>query len=388
MRNGFLGITAATLAMIGLAFNPTVVHAAKTEATTMPSSYAEVIALLRKASMPVQQLGSDGRVAVTLAAGRVVAMRFSNDGQNLLWSNPILDDTQLVKMHPDKLVGGYGGDRLWFSPELIYNWDGKPDWRTFANYKTPAAMDPGAYEIVKQDSESITLHAKGELAVHGADRHVGFDVQRTIRMAESPLPKSDPLMQGVDYVGIETSHVLKVAEGTRVGTIDLWHLMQVPAGAVLIVPTKKTASPAQTRVLTYAAPGAWIQKRDHIMWRYDGTAQTKLGLSSAALTGRSAVLRELEPGRWCMIVRQFPVDPKGRYGDHPYEVPRSDQAFQAWDGFGFGEMEFHSTVLDAELGPREIKESDQLWAFGGSAEAISALALRLLAVDVGYVMQP
>jgi hypothetical protein len=388
MRKGYLGITAAAMAMTGFAFDPTVVNAATTEATTMQSSYAQVSAHLRKASIPVAELGSDAKVAVTLAAGRVVAMRFSNEGKNLLWSNPLLSDTQLVKMHPEKLIGGYGGDRLWLSPELIYSWDGKPDWKAFANYKTPAAMDPGAYEIVKKDSQSITLHATGELVVHGADRRVGFDVLRTIRMAESPLPKSNPLMQGVDYVGIETSHVLKVAAGTRVGTIDLWHLMQVPAGAVLIVPIKKTASPVQMRPLSYAAPGGWTEEPGHILWRFGGTAHAKFGLSSAALTGRSAVLRELEPGRWCMIVRQYPVDPKGKYGDHPYGEPRSDQAFQAWDGFGFGEVEFHSTVLDAELGPRELKESDQLWAFGGSAQAISALAFRLLAVDVGSVMKP
>jgi hypothetical protein len=46
-----------------------------------------------------------------------------------------------------------------------------------------------------------------------------------------------------------------------------------------------------------------------------------------------------------MIIRDFSVDPDAAYADHPYAIPRFDQAFQAWDGFGFGEMEFCSSGL-------------------------------------------
>jgi hypothetical protein len=45
-------------------------------------------------------------------------------------------------------------------------------------------------------------------------------------------------------------------------------------------------------------------------------------------------------------------------------------------------MEFHSPVLDAERGPRDLREKDQLWAFGGSAQTILALADILLHVDI------
>jgi hypothetical protein len=68
-------------------------------------------------------------------------------------------------------------------------------------------------------------------------------------------------------------------------------------------------------------------------------------------------------------------------------VPRNDQALQAWDGYGFGEMEYHSPVLDGERGPRELAESDQLWAFGGAAQPIVALASRLLRLDIAYVIE-
>src|SRR5438128_2232403 len=98
-------------------------------------TYAQVVGNLTKASVPLRQLDGPGNVAVTLASGRVVALAFSEDGPDLLWSNPKLGDTDLVKTTPEKLVGGFGGDRLWFAPELDYYWDGKPDWKTFANNK-------------------------------------------------------------------------------------------------------------------------------------------------------------------------------------------------------------------------------------------------------------
>lgn len=368
----------AIVLLIGVTF----VNAAE---QASPPTYSSVVADLRKASVPIREIGTKGKIAVTLAAGRVVAMSFSTNDINLLWSHPQLGDTELVKEKPETLSGGFGGDRLWFAPELAYNWDGKPNWDTFANYKTPSAMDPGAYEFDKHDARSVSLHATGQLPVHGTNHKVGFDVSRDIRVVDAPLSPDHPLMLAVQYVGIETSHVLNIIEGTHKGQLDLWHLLQAPVGSVLIVPIKQAASGTQVKPLSYGLPGAWVEKPDHIMWRYGGEARAKFGLSAAALTGRTAILRELNPGRWCLIVREFPVQPTSIYGDHPYGLPRTDQAFQAWDGYGFGEMEFHSPVLDSERGPRRLTESDRLWAFGGTAQQMTGLAKELLAVDIGYI---
>jgi hypothetical protein len=351
---------------------------------TQPS-YATIVGQLEQASIPLRQLGDRGRAAVTLAGGRLVAMAFSPDAQNLLWSNPMLADSALVRTRPEALVGGLGGDRLWFSPELAYNWCGKPNWQSLENYKTPAEMDPGAYRFVNGDATSVTLQAAGKLPVHGQEHRVGFDVQRSIRTVDAPIARSDVLMSGVDYVGVEASHRLRITDDTRHGVIDLWHLLQIPVGSILVVPLKQTNF--REPPLSYALPGGWTEKPDHIMWRYGGEAQAKLGLSASVLTGRSAVFRRLDSDRWCMLVRDFSVLPSAQYCDYPYGIQRTDQAFQAWDGLGFGEMEFHSPALNAELGPREYTETDRLWAFGGSAQAIKALAHHLLNVDVGYVLQ-
>ena len=134
--------------------------------------------------------------------------------------------------------------------------------------------------------------------------------------------------------------------------------------------------------MSYGLPGAWQVTPNALVWRFQGSANAKLGIAAAALTGRAAVFRRLEADRWCLMVRQFPADPSARYGDHPHGVPRTDQLFQAWDGMGVGEMEYHSPVLDAEKGPRTWQDRDYLWAFGGPADAIAALANSLLNVDV------
>jgi hypothetical protein len=350
--------------------------------------YKTVVNNLRKASVPTRELEGEGYVSVTLAAGRVVAMAFSKDGANLLWSSPQLDNTHAVETAPETLVGGFGGDRLWFSPELDYHWSGAPDWKGFTNYKAPAVTDPGNYQFVDAGEGAVGVHANGVLTAHDPGQtRIGFDVQRTIRMTPPPLPKTDPLMQGIQYVGIEASHSLKIDDAAKVGRMDLWHLLQTPVGSVLIVPLNPKATAAQRQPLSYGLPGGWVAKPEYILWTYDGKAHAKFGLPGIALTGRTAVLRKLEAGQWCLVVRQFPTDSKAIYGDHPYGVSRSDQVFQAWDGYGFGEMEYHSPILDARSGPRELRESDHLWAFGGSAKGIAALAIRLLGVDTADVMK-
>jgi len=150
-------------------------------------------------------------------------------------------------------------------------------------------------------------------------------------------------------------------------------------GSILIVPL---APGCRTQPLSYGLPGGWRTTSNSVIWRIEGHANAKMGIAAEALTGRAGILRRLPTNEWCLIVRQFPVDESARYGDHPVGVPRDDQVFQAWDGLGFGEMEFHSPVLDAARGPRKLRQTDQLWAFGGAEQAIAAVADNLLNVDI------
>ena len=341
--------------------------------------YSQVITDLTRAGIPVRELHGNGHVAVIPAAGRILALAFSKAGPNLLWSNPALGDTALVKATPEKLVGGFGGERLWFAPELRYHWLGEPDWRGLKNYQVPPDTDPGRYAFFDVGPDVVALTGMGRLPVRGSEQYLDFAVERRIRLTEPPLPFNHPQMRGVDFAGVETAQTLTIDKGTRSGEIDLWHILQLPVGSVLVVPLR---CGRQTEPLSYGLPGTWQVTPTALVWRFEGSANAKIGIAAAALTGRAAALRRLEADRWCLIIRQFPVDPAARYGDYPNGVPRADQVFQAWDGMGVGEMEYHSPVLDAEQGPRTWQDQDYLWAFGGSTDAITALADSLLHVDV------
>src|ERR1700734_246001 len=128
--------------------------------------YTRIISDLDKASVAVKELHGPGSVAVILAAGRVVALAFAKDEPNLLWAHPDLGDAALVRANG--LVGGIGGDRLWFSPELRYHWLGKPDWRGLGNYKVPADTDPGRYRFVDSEQGVVALAAGGRLRYRAA----------------------------------------------------------------------------------------------------------------------------------------------------------------------------------------------------------------------------
>src|SRR5580692_2974311 len=79
---------------------------AKAEPSTgSDRAYSQVVADLTNAGIPVKQLHGRGHVAVTLAAGRIVALAFTQDGPNLFRTNP-----ELGKTAPEKLEGDFGGD--------------------------------------------------------------------------------------------------------------------------------------------------------------------------------------------------------------------------------------------------------------------------------------
>jgi hypothetical protein len=342
-------------------------------------SFNQIIEMLSAAGVPTRQLTGGGNVAVTPVGGRIVALAFSPTDPNLFWTNPELVNADLVRNHPEKLAGGLGGDRIWFAPELDYHWRGTPDWNTCSNYEVPASADPGEYRFVNETADAVTLHARIRLSSIRTGISVGFNLDRTVRLTPSPVVLDD----GVEYVGIETCHNVEVDESTTAGRFDLWHILQVPSGGMLIVPFKPCASIHDRTALSYALPGNWVERRSYLSYRYTGSVRAKFGLGAAALTGRAGIVRQVNARKFCLIVRQFHVDPTGTYGDHPYGVERTDQAFQAWDGMGFGELEHHSPLLDAGRGPRQMWERDFIWAFGGSRNSIKRIAEGLLGTAAG-----
>ena len=344
-------------------------------------TYQQVVGQLRAADYRIEELTGQGSVAVSLIGGRVMGMAFSAGEENLFWSSPQLSDTDLLRKYPEQLPGTMGGDRLWFAPEYAYHWLGEPDEVNFANYQIAENTDPGSYQIVQHDDFSVKMRMDTYLEDHRDGQMVPFDVERTIMSTASPIPQSSPLRQDVSFVGIRTQHHLRMQSRQPGKCVGLWHILQMPVGTTLIVPTR-----GQPKPLAYFNKGSWEARPDHLRWFFDGEDAAKIGLDVSQVTGRTGVIRPLADGRWVILIRQFPVLPGLTYCDGPSEAQAVDQIVQAWNGFGLGEMEYHSPAVGEPPLGRECVETALLWAFGGTATAIAGIADELLGVSIGDIM--
>ncbi|HEV8245607.1 MAG TPA: DUF6786 family protein, partial [Polyangiaceae bacterium] len=291
------------------------------------------------------------------------------------WTGPILDRPDEFRKAPVSMAGP-GGERLRFGPEVAYAWVGKArDVATFTNYRVQPDEDPGKYRFTEQTPSSARLEMRGNLVDYRTRKATRFSVERTVLETPPPLE-----LEGLDYVGYQTQHRIELL--SQSATIGLWHLIQFPPKTTLIVPTRRKVEPLQ-----YFNRGDWKARADHVSWTFCGEGSAKMGLSARDLTGRMGAIRKLESGRWALVVRQFPLMNGLYYADAPAEKLAGDQVVQAWDGVGFGEMEYHSPAVGRRTGMRVWQEAALLWAFGGSAAKIRAVAAELLGVEIRPLMK-
>lgn len=316
------------------------------------SSYAVEVDRLRATGYDVTELrGPSGCLAVVPDAARLIAFAPTPDEPNVLWTGA---------------PAGPGGERVWFAPEFAYFWTGEPDWASLRNYAVPASIDPGRY-AVSQDDSSVTITGSVRLEPTAGGEPWTIELERRLRFTSPPHAG-----RGVRAVGVESAFTVRpIAGSPPQHGVGLWILTQVRPGGSLVVPLDgQRAEPA---VLAYIAPGSWEEHERRVEWRYTGAQDRKIGISAQRLAaGRAAVLWR-SGARSRLLVKDFDLDRAGRYVDHPVGVPRRDQALQAWDGLGFGEVEVHSTNL---TGPRTIV--DRLWAYEGLRDAIDDVMRALI----------
>jgi hypothetical protein len=335
-------------------------------------SHPDLVDAIAALGGPLFRLGSDARAVVSPVGARLLGLYVGADEPNLLWTNPDVPVDKLAAPTWADVPGGLGGDRLWFAPEDDFHGPDEPtDGRV---YEVPPAVDPGGYEgRVEHDGVVLT----SSFRLDGRDGVVGFDVTRRFRLTPAP-----PAPEGLAAIGVEARQTLRLHDDLTMGRVGLWCLLQVPAGSVVIVPTAPGAPAEAATPLSYGRAAATIVGDEQVLFPITGHASTKIGIGTAALTGRTAALRRLADSAWCLLVREFAVHPGRIYADHPPAQPRTDQAFQAWDGWGFGEMEYHSPALLGGSGPRTLEDVNRLWAFVGGLRAILDVGRDRLGVDL------
>jgi hypothetical protein len=107
----------------------------------------------------------------------------------------------------------------------------------------------------------------------------------------------------------------------------------------------------------------------------------KISLRAIATCGRVGYVY---PSRsnWCLIIRNFAVNPSGEYVDVPWNDTRhcgfSTQACNVNSGLGqFSELEYHIPAIGHGTGRTLCQDEAQVWAFRGPEDEV-ARACRLL----------
>jgi hypothetical protein len=305
---------------------------------------------------------------VTVDCGRLLALATSPEKPNAFWTSPLVFQPTIPVAN---IPGGMGGERLWIGPELAYFWNGVPDWSGFSNYQKQLDIDPGAHRIVEDGSTVVELHSSMALKSYTDGASPSLHVRRRIEITSPPF--NHP---GLLSAAVRLTHECRFAAETAEGIVDVWQILQVPTGSRMLAPLRAAEEP-----LPYGKRGGWVVEPNAVRWSFTGTESAKMGVSTRASTGLAAALVPQEDGEAQLVVRSFEAHHALSYADHPHGIPREDQVFQAWDGFGFGELEVRSPALDARF-QRSLLTENEIWVFSGAMEAINELGLTAFGMRV------
>jgi hypothetical protein len=333
--------------------------------------YRRAVHHLKAAGYSVREIVAPdgGRAAITTIGGRIFAFQVNGVSETIFRSNPQIANHALLRHAPGKLIANIGGLHLWFAPEYAFNWKGKPDALRFSNYVVQKGYDPARWVIVDAGKQHVRLKLTTTLRDWRDDSRIKFRVERVVSYV--PPPEG---VEGLHYMGIRLQHRIELLEAKPGKRVELWHLLQMPVGSCTLIPTRVRPKP-----LVYfnaQGLGSWKFTKNALVWRYTGCEEAKIGLDVAQVTGRAGVLRPLPNNQFAVVIWQFPVAHGMTYTDGPNEALAHNQIVQAWDGFGFGELECHSPSVS--LDDPVYADHSLLWCFVGTFERVNGVAKELM----------
>ena len=333
------------------------------------SSFARIVDCFEQAGRPVQVLDSGGCLAVIPEGARLVALAPAPGEPSVLFSHPELERMAAEGLDPLALRGGPGGLRLRFAPAYAYAGQGAGrDLAGLAGCRLQPEEDPGRWRLRRSD-EGLVLSADPVLTDCRDGSRIEFEVELSVSLTASPLAATP---SGVRFAGCRRRAGVRISRVEAGRCVALRHQVQVHPGGTLLLPLRRAVPPTP-----YCNEGGWRLEGRFLSWRFGGTAEARIGCGRRAVTDRAAVLSA--QGRdWTLVVLHFPVRADRFYCDAVCEERAGDQVFQAWDGHGFGEMEYHGPAVGAPPLPDHWEEESRLWAFRGPPEAIRRIARELL----------
>lgn len=388
-------------------------------------TYQEDVAFLKKHTEIIELSSGSARVAIAPAwQGRVMTSTAAGPGGGGFgWLNPeviaagIKPETEREGLAKHIHVFG-GEERLWFGPEggpFALFFPPKVE-QTFANWKTPAAIDTEAFEAAKPPTSDSATFIKSTRLPNRAGTVFSMDLKRKITLAAAPELAElcgGPLPEGVPAVGYTTENsVTNSGENPwsrETGAPSIWLLgmFKPTPGTTIVIPFK----PGDVSELGPIAHTGYFGEipdtrikfgKSALFFKGDGKERGKLGIPpkrSMGIAGSwqtdsgTLTLVRNRPGRndasasWPYVDSQWKedVDPFGgdllnAYNDGPpepgakplgpfYELETSSPALFLKPG----ESHTHTQSTVHLTGPREALDVIAKRTLGVSLDAIEAI---------------
>lgn len=325
--------------------------------------------------------GPDGaRILVLPHGGRILGLFAPGSDANFFWTNPVLDNARSARaFFGSGQWCNTGGDRTWLAPELDYFF---PRYPARTPYFQPRQLDPGRYSCVRAGA-GVRLENRLALRCYRTGETLRLTIVKQIEPAAAILPPGldGPRLGKLQCAGYTQRSSLAIAGKAGRAIVGLWHLLQLPHGGQMLIPTYRRVQP---QIFFGAIPLSELAVTDRLI-RYSMTraGEQKIGVPALSVTGRVGYLYRAGPS-WALVVRNFSVNPLAYYGDLPWNDPDDPgSAVQACNVSNaelghFSELEYHLPSIGGKGGARVSEEISQVWAFRGPKAAIRKLADRLL----------
>jgi len=328
-----------------------------------------LVDVLKKVGKPTRVFkGPDGtRVLVLPYGGRVLGLFSPQSEENFYWTHSALESVETARaFYGSDQWHNSGGDRTWLAPEVDLFF---PNFPKLEGYFQQRSLDPGNYRFV-ETNDGFKLVNRLTVHLSRVRKNATLRITKSFGSAPNPLRHERGLdLSGLEYAGYTQSTSLELVGQSKTieAKIGLWNLVQMPHGGDLLIPTYSRTEPLR---VFGSIPDEDLLITDRLVrYRMRQQGEHKISLRAIATCGRVGYLYR-SADNWCLIVRNFTVNPSGEYADVPWNDTAyfgfSTQACNVNSGLGqFSELEYHIPAIGHDTGRTRCDDAAQVWAFRG-----------------------
>jgi hypothetical protein len=337
--------------------------------------------------------------------GKVFTSSASGEsGQSYGWINYKAFDGP-VNRH----MNAYGGEnRLWLGPEggkysLFFN---PGDLMQFNNWKTPAAIDTEAWQVVSSDEQSVLLQ-KNLLLKNYTGNLLAMQIDRSVNiLAKDSIEKllGVKLENKVQSVGYATSNKLtntgkaEWTEQTGMPCIWILDMFNPSPSTTIVIPYKSSINNAKVATTDYFGEIAADRIKltgKNLYFKADGKSRGKLGIAPSNVL---PIAGSYDAMNNVLTITSFTVDNKARYLNQEWNTKKpafSGDAMNAYndgplaDGSQMGpfyEIESVSPAAALKHGESLLHEHN-VYHFSGDKSQLNTLSQKLLGASLDEIQK-